>query len=244
MTSKEKIKSEINTCLTETVPIIEFLQGKTIDENYSFHVHYQRWYSKAIKIVEFLAPDRYVEFKSYYEIDNRRKSLSYGTYVIQDYIKNVVPVGYDNFNTKQQALNNLYNQYTILAAVGQRIDNILADVQGALYIELQDLELETAIALLKVNLRASGVIAGVVLEGYLSKVAEKHNLKSVKKKPTLSDFNELLKSNNIFDTSIWRKISYLADIRNICAHKSEQEPTKEQVQELIDGTNWVTKNVF
>ena len=101
MTSKEKIKSEINMCLKETIPILEFLQGKTKDENYSFHIHYQKWYSKALKIIEFLASDRYAEFKSYYEIDTRRKSISYGTYVIQDFVKNVVPAGYDNFNTKQ-----------------------------------------------------------------------------------------------------------------------------------------------
>jgi len=40
------------------------------------------------------------------------------------------------------------------------------------------------------------------------------------------------------------KISYLGDIRNICAHKKDVEPTKEQVEELINGVNWVTKNVF
>jgi hypothetical protein len=31
---------------------------------------------------------------------------------------------------------------------------------------------------------------------------------------------------------------------NLCSHKKEAEPTKEQVQELIDGADWVTKNVF
>jgi hypothetical protein len=97
---------------------------------------------------------------------------------------------------------------------------------------------------LKINLRSSGVIAGVVLESYLSKVTDNHKLTLPKKNPTLSDFNEVLKNNNIYDTSVWRKISYLSDIRNMCAHKKDTEPKKAQVEELITGVHWVTKNVF
>ena len=246
MTTKEKLVDEINSCLKETIPLIESLQEKNKDKNYSFHLEYQKWYSKAIKIIAFLAPDRFTEFKAYYEVDPKRKSLGYGTYVIQDYIKGVAPSSYtySDFNTKGEALKNLYNQYTILGAIAPRVNSILADIQSALYIELQDLELDTAKSLLKVNVRSAGVIAGVILEGYLSKILNKHNLKSQKKNPTLSEFNEILKTNNVYDLSVWRKISYLGDIRNNCAHKNEKEPTKEQVEELIEGTNWVSKNVF
>ncbi|MES2726206.1 MAG: DUF4145 domain-containing protein [Bacteroidota bacterium] len=249
MTSKEKLKKEINDCINEAEPIFLYFKGsleKQLAQKHSIQLEYQKWYSKALKVVEFLGKDRFQEFKSYYEIDPKRKTMGYGSYYIQDYFKGVAPsrLHIANFNTKEETLRNIYNQYTILVSINDRIDSILADIQTNLLIELQDIELETAKSLLKVNIRSSGVIAGVILESYLSSVTINHSLKLTKKNPTLSDFNEALKNNNIIDTTVWRKISYLGDIRNTCAHKKDIEPTKEQVEELIAGVNWVTKNVF
>src|ERR1035437_2963890 len=250
MNSKEKIKKEIEVCIAQGTLIILHLQGKIKKEKgkeeFSFHTEYQKWYSMALKIVEHISPDRYAEYISYYEVDKKRKTLGYGTYVIQDYLKGVGPnrYSYPDFDIKEEVLKCIYNQYTILRAISERIDNVLSDIQGTLYVELQDLELETAKSLLKINIRSAGVIAGVILENYLKHVVENHKLKTTKKNPTLSDFNELLKSNQVYDISVWRKISYLSDIRNNCAHKNETEPTKEMVSELIEGVNWVNKNVF
>jgi hypothetical protein len=249
MTSKEKLKKEINICISDAEPILLFLQGKLKKElvkGYSIQHEYQTWYSKALKVVEFFGKDRFQEFKSYYEIDPKRKSMGYGNYFIQDYLKGVTPnsLRISDFNAEEETLKNVYNQYTILNSINDRIDNVLSDINTNLLIELQDTELETAKSLLKINIRSSGVIAGVILESYLSSVTNNHGLKLSKRNPTLSDFNELLKNNDIIDTTVWRKISYLGDIRNICAHKKDIEPTKEQVEELISGVNWVMKNVF
>ncbi len=249
MNSKDKLKKEITDCINDAAPILLFLQEKLkkdISKNYSFAREYQKWYSKALKIVEFLGKDRLNEFKSYYEIDTKRKTMGYGNYYIQDYLKGVVPNRWNtpDFDTKKETLKNVYNQYTILVSINDRIDTVLADIQTNLLIELQDTELETARALIKINLRASGIIAGVVLESYLSSVTKYHGISFRKKNPTLSDFNEALKSNNIYGTAEWRKISYLGDIRNICAHKKNVEPTKEQIEDLISGVNWVMKNIF
>jgi len=145
---------------------------------------------------------------------------------------------------KAETLKNVYNQYTILASVYERIDTSLSDMEATMFAELQDLELETAKNLQKINLRAAGVIARVILESYLSKVVSNHGLTISKRNPTLSDFNETLKNNNIYDTTAWRKISYLGDVRNICAHKKDVEPTKDQVEDLISGVHWTTKNIF
>ncbi|HEY0667630.1 MAG TPA: hypothetical protein VGD22_05610 [Sphingobacteriaceae bacterium] len=225
------------------------LQGelkKELAEKFSIQYEYQKWYSKALKIVEFLGKDRFYEFKSYYEIDPKRKTMGYGCYYIQDFLKGVAPNKWNtpDFDTKEETVKNIYNQYTILCSINDRIDNVIADIQTNLLVELQDTELETATSLLKVNIRSSGVIAGVVLESYLSSVTKNHRLTLTKRNPTLSDFNEVLKNSNIIDTTVWRKISYLGDFRNICAHKKDVEPAKEQVEELISGVNWVTKNVF
>lgn len=259
MTSKEKIKEDIKDCINKATPIILWLQdkldavlvkGKTKSKDkqkeFSFHHEYQNWYSRSLKIVQQLAPDRYPEFKSYYEVDPRRKSLGYGTYVIQDYLKGIGPnrYKYPDFDIKGETLNCFYNQYTILNSIYHRVDSVLNDIQATLFIELQDTEIETARDLLKINLRAAGVIAGIVLENYLLRVVYNHKISIGKKHPTISDFNELLKSNQIYDTTVWRKISYLGDIRNICAHNKSVEPKKEQVEELIDGVQWTNKNVF
>jgi len=98
--------------------------------------------------------------------------------------------------------------------------------------------------LAKISLRAAGAVVGVVIEGHLQKVASAHGIKIAKKHPTIADLNATLKAASIVDTAAWRKISYLADLRNLCSHKKDAEPTKPQIEELIQGAEWLTKNVF
>lgn len=249
MTAKDKLKKEIGDCLQCTLPLIGYLNGedkciKEVGDKIFFNLRYQSWYSRALKILEFSGKDRLQEFKSYYEVNHKRKTIGYGEYYIQDFLMGLIPTDISGFDPKKITLQNIINQYSILSSIGDRIDSILADIQTHLLTELQDTELATAKDLLKVNVRSAGVIAGVVLEGYLLSVVNCHQLRISKKHPGLSDFNEVLKNNNIIDTSVWRKISYLSDIRNLCAHNKEKEPTKAEVEEMIEGVNWVTKNVF
>ncbi len=174
-------------------------------------------------------------------------SLSgYGTYVIQDYLKGVAPnsVHYPDFDTRKQVLQCFFNQLTILHAIGKRVDSVLANIEGELYAELQDGELSIARQLAKISSRAAGALVGVVIEGHLQKVAQAHSVKLTKKHPTIADINDPLKAASVVDTPTWRKISFLADLRNLCSHKKDAEPTKEQVEELIQGAEWLTKNVF
>jgi hypothetical protein len=91
--------------------------------------------------------------------------------------------------------------------------------------------------------RAAGVIAGVVLEKHLSDICRQRNIVFKKKHAALNDLNEALRANSVIDIPQWRHISMLADIRNICAHGKAKEPTKEQVEDLIEGTSKVTKTI-
>jgi hypothetical protein len=245
MKVKEKIKKEILNLTEESEKILEFLQGKSKDEKFPFHLEYQQWYSKALKVVQTIASDRYTEFKSFYEIDPKRKKLGYGTYVIQDYIKGISPSSYSHpdFDSKNETLTNFYNQYTILISLIPRINSIIDDIEGTLLTNLQTNELDSAKELIKISPRASGALCGVIIEGHLKMVCDNHKITIRKKNPGISNLNELLKSGEIYETTTWRKISYLADIRNICSHKKDTEPTKEQVMELIEGANWLMKNV-
>ncbi len=243
MKTKDKIKKEL-TLLIETAPdLVKLLTKEKTDGN--FYFDYQDWYSRSLRIVELLAPDRYEEFRRYYEPNPKRKELGYGTYVIQDFIKGVIPNEFrcPNFDAKKQAVQGILNQLTILSALQTRIDSVLNDVEGGLLAELQDAELIISRQLLKISARAAGAIAGVIIEAHLLKVASKHGVTIGKKSPTISDLNDPLKKASIYDTPTWRKISYLADIRNLCAHKKDDEPRQGQVEELIEGANWVIKTI-
>lgn len=78
----------------------------------------------------------------------------------------------------------------------------------------------------------------------ISTICDKRGIKPSKKNPCINDYNQLLKDEGIIDTPTWRKISYLADIRNLCDHNKREEPTKEQLKDLVDGTEKTIKTVF
>lgn len=243
MSKREVIRKEIAALYKEGAELAVAFQK---NEEQRFQYDYQSWYSKSLKVIETLASDRYVEFRGYYEIDPKRKSLGYGTYVIQDYIKNVVPNRYDypNFDSRSQVIKCFFNQLTILHSIAERVDSVLDDIAGELYAEFQDDEIAVARQLAKVSARAAGALAGVLIEGHLQKVAQAHGIKIAKKNPTIADLNDPLKMASVIDVPVWRKISYLADLRNLCSHKKDLEPTKDQVEELIQGAEWLAKNVF
>jgi len=244
MNTRESISKEIDTLYGEGAKIATELHDGNEDQNFTFE--YQGWYTKALKVVDTLARDRLQEFKSYYEIDPKRKAMGYGTYHIQDYLKGVVPSRsrIPGFDSRYETAKNMTNQLSIVQSLSGRIDSILANINIELLAEIQDAELETARKLIKVSLRAAGSLAGVIIENHLQKLANKHDIPLKKKNPTISDLNDPLKGAGIFDIPTWRKITYFGDIRNICCHKKDIEPTKEQVNELIEGANWLIKNTF
>lgn len=244
MTQKDKIRKEIKLLVKAAPELIKQLRDKEGKENFRFD--YQDWYSKALKAVELLASDRYEEFRSYYEPDPKRKIMSYGNYVIQDYMKRIVPNphSHPNFDPIKQTVQNIINQLTILNSIIGRINSILNDVALGLLAELQEAEIDTARQLIKVNHRAAGSLVGVVIEEHLQKIASRHKVLIKKKSPTINELNEPLRLAGVYDMPIGRKIALLADIRNLCSHKKDREPTKDEVVELINGANWLIKTVF
>ena len=130
-------------------------------------------------------------------------------------------------------------------AIEDKVDSILADIHGVLEAELFDSELEAGRELLKKGfLRPAGILAGVTLERHLSNVVSTNRITILKNDPSISDFNDALKKNSIYDVPKWRFVQRLADIRNICGHAKEREPTKEEVDELLNGVEKVIKTFF
>lgn len=136
------------------------------------------------------------------------------------------------------------NQIYILDSASSRLDDILANIQGILQADLFDSEIDAAMDLKKNgHLRAAGVVVGVVLESHLAKVCQNHGVTTSKKNPVMSDFNELLKKADIFDVPTWRGIQHLGDLRNLCCHSKDRDPTPGEVQELIDGVDKAIKTI-
>ena len=243
MTKRETIHKELTDLYKSGVALAVAFHGK---KEKQFHYAYQSWYTIALKAVASWAPDPLGEFRSYYEVDPKSKSFGYGTYVIQDYLKGVAPGSQylRDFDTRAEVVKCFHNQLAIVHAIDGRVDSVLSNIEGELYAEIQDNEVAIAKQLAKISPRAAGALVGVLIEGHLQKVAAAHGLKIAKKNPTIADLNDPLKAASVIDTPAWRKISFLADLRNLCSHKKDADPTKEQVDELIQGAEWLTKNVF
>jgi hypothetical protein len=248
MSVSEAINRELKSLLDEQAALVKQLDKLESTQIIAFGTAYQSWYTRAIKLIDALAPDRLDEFVGYYRIDPKRKTAHAGTYVIQDYVNGYGPAadtyGKKPFDEVNLTRIRLTNQLQILASVSSRIGHVLADVKGALLSELEDGELEAARALCSISLRAAGALAGVVLERHLQRAAENHRIILKKKEPTIADLNDPLKEKGAYGIPVWRKIQYLADIRNLCSHQKSADPSKEQVSELIDGVNAIVKSVF
>ena len=246
MSTTEEIKKELEELVANGSNLLNL--AADTKQILVFGTKYQAWYSRGIKLVEALAPERLKEFSEYYLIDPKRKRMAASNYVIQDYVKGSRPIT-NSYNKPLWDVNNItqmriINQVQIISSLAVRIDSVLQDVTGHLFSELQDKELEAANQLIKISSRAAGALAGVVLERHLQRAATNHGIKIKKKAPTISDLNDPLKQSGAYGVPVWRKIQLLADIRNLCSHQKEEEPTEEQVNELIDGVNTIIKTVF
>jgi hypothetical protein len=139
----------------------------------------------------------------------------------------------------------LHVQLEILKSVEARFESSLLDIRQIVQADLYDSELEGARDLLKTGfLRGAGVVTGVVLEKHLSHVSANHKIPLRKKNPTISDYNDLLKQNSVVDVPDWRYIQRLGDLRNLCGHNKDREPTKDEVAELIDGVAKILKTLY
>ncbi|WP_298741445.1 hypothetical protein [uncultured Chitinophaga sp.] len=213
-----------------------------------FHDKYQIWYSEAKVLIKLLLPDRLTDFTKLYEKPKTRKEIEWGNYVIEDYLQNLRVTragGTVEVVGTQAALPQFAQQLNILISVERRFESSLFDIKQLVQADLFDTELETAKELQKKNfIRAAGAIAGVVLEKHLKQVCENHNLTLSRGNATINNLNELLKQNNIVEVPQWRTIQFLGDIRNLCDHSTGTDPTKEQIEDLINGVNKLIKTLF
>ena len=214
----------------------------------SFSAEYQAWYSEAGALVRQLLPNRLNDFSSYYEQPKTRKEMTYESYRISDYLLGFRVEG-DEFGEvavgPSAAIPRFEQQLAIVKAVKKRFESSLFDIRQLVQADLFDSELEAAKALVKQGfLRAAGALAGVVMEKHLAQVCDNHDITVRKRAPTIADLNDALKNGDVIDTPQWRFNQHLGDIRNLCDHNKDAEPTEKQVNNLVDGVMELTKTLF
>ncbi len=214
----------------------------------AFEYKYNIWYNQSFSIIKYLLPDRLNEFEFIYKGEKKHKANDFISLTIQGWLMGeragldvLEKKSFDDFGIifmKFQA------QLMILKSVKVKFESSLFNIKQLLQADLLDSEIDSSKELLKNGyLRASGVIAGVVLETHLLQICNSHNITIKKKNPTINDFNEILKKNDVIDVPNWRFVQRLGDLRNLCGHKREREPLKVEVEELINGVDKITKTI-
>ncbi len=226
----------------ERKKLLEELEG-------TFEREYQGWYTQAAALIRQLVPDRLPEFQELYKGDGKRKATTAETYHIQDWLNGVRAgksyMGEKYYNDFAIITMRFGTQLSILEALRTRFESSLYDIRQVVQADLFDSELDGSRELLKSGfLRAAGAVAGVVLEKHLGQVAMNHSVATRKAHPTISDLNDLLKSAGVVDVPAWRNIQRLADLRNLCDHNKHRDPTNEEIEELVNGVEKITKTLF
>ncbi len=251
----DQVKNEIESLLDEGNELQKLLIPPDDESkirlrsirNLVFVRRYQMWYTKALNVVKVFVPERLDEFESYHRNPKRGKGIDYATYTLSDFAISLeikrgnAPL----FDIGQAALSKFTQQYLIVRSVEGKLDSIIGNLRAILQADLFDSDLGAANELIKNgHVRAAGALAGVVLEKHLQTVCENHQLSTRKKAPGISDYNQMLKEAEVLDVPNWRFIQRLADIRNLCSHAKDRDPTSDEVEELIAGVDKIIKTLF
>ncbi len=253
--SLDKIGNEMlidfaSQCLKEKGELEPEKETKYEKFKTSFQNNYQNWFTEASSVVKQIIPHRLEEFLTLYSSAKGRKEIRADTYSIQDWLNGyrsptIIHSGEKIFSDYSIVVNKFQTQHQILISSFKRFESSLFDIKQLMQADLFDSELDSAKELVKKGfLRGAGAISGVVIEKHLSEICSNHNIPIRKKNPSITDYNNLLKDKDVVDMPTWRYIQRLGDLRNLCDHNKDREPTKDEVSELIEGTDKITKTVF
>jgi hypothetical protein len=244
MSRVSQLVEEIGQLCQGGLNLLKVKEGETPDIPV-LGVAYESWYTRALGVITQVIPERIEDFRQAYKLE-RRKEITPETYTISDYLMglSIDRGGLQIFDTRAVFHIKVVRQIAILQAAKETAPSALRDIRTVLQSELIDNDLDGAKELLKANhLRAAGVVVGVALEAHLKAVATRRSITIKKKHPTLGDLNDELRKHGVYDVPMWRLLQRLADIRNLCGHSKDRDPTKPEVDDLIAGAEKVTKEV-
>lgn len=215
---------------------------KAAGKKYCFSMFYHGWYNEGLRLIKQLMPERLEDFIHCYSTV-KKKDMSV---TIEDYLVNAsfrtsdntvhgAPMAYAKFNQQLMIILSLKNCF----------ESSLFNIKELLQADVFDSELDGARELHKNGFyRAAGALCGVIIEKHFAGVVASHSIKMKSKAPGISDYNEKLKDEGVIENKTYLLVQRLGAIRNLCDHNKKQEPTKDDIDDLIRGTDKVLHEVM
>ncbi len=240
--------------------ICEFKEHETIFSSYKnlskefrelgeqnlFSLNYHRWYNESLRLIKQLLPERLDDFVGYYNAPKNRKAINLSNYPISDCL-----IGYRVTNYGAvivEPVNGFVlfqQQLHILLSIKGCFESSLFNIKELLQADIFDSELDGARELQKNGFyRAAGALCGVILEKHFAGVCSSHAIKMKKAAPGISDYNYKLKEEAVIENKTFLLIQRLGAIRNLCDHNKKQEPMKDDIDDLINGTDKILHEVL
>jgi hypothetical protein len=143
-------------------------------------------------------------------------------------------------------VGKLRQQKSILEGVKRRFTSSLFDIKHLAQADLFDDALDQARYLWTHKYyRASGVVAGVVLEQHLKSVCNTQGFVVKLKHPVIENYRQTLYDENKYITPAQStQLTYLGQLRNKCGHNKTEEPTKDDIQNLINGVDNIRNTIL
>lgn len=197
---------------------------------------YNSFYTRTLTVLSKILPDRIDEFKECYISHNPNIYYDISRYLLQVQCASLKS-SYETYAIKQ-----FERQLGFLDAARDLINTTIFNIENNIRHNIYTDELDSADYLLKSGyIRAAGSVAGVVLENHLKVVCKSISTISLDGSETLSKYNMLLK-NEIGDV-LWGRVDAISRIRNLCDHAKDSEPTKKDVQFLINETREILQEI-
>ncbi len=202
-------------------------------------IAYHTWYDKACSVVRIFSPRRLEEFERFYTGDKTIKKvedLNNITAGITHYLQDICVARNGKLHYFFSSFVLGFNaQRRILMSILENIDNPLFNMESDIQYGIYESEMDIARELKEQGfLRAAGSIAGVVLEVHLKQVVINRGLPlDDDKKYTMSSYNNMLKTNGVYNKITSSLIKTCNDIRNKCVHPDKDDPTDGEISTII-----------
>lgn len=217
----------------------------------TFERRYQTWFSEAAALIRQLLPERHAEFVELYQSDNGNGATTVANYCIRDWLRGVrISTGRqtrqddEDLHDLATVSNRFTLQLAILRATSRRFESGLFDIWRSVQSDVLSSELQTARSLAERGFpRAAGAVAGIVLVKHLGELAQSHDVEVPEACAEIATLGDVLKKEKVIDMKAWQEVRRLGDIRRLCDHVRERDPTAEEVEELISGVERITRTV-
>lgn len=222
-------------------------------KNIQVRSEYQLWYTEALAVIKLVLPSRVDDFIGLYEYPAKRSKLTKVNFRIADAMrghsatekiktfvgdKNIVAADWSTCHYL------VLTQCDILEAAAASLTTSLHKFQLSAQRNLFNTELLAACDLCAKGFnRASGVMAGAILERYFANFAKSRPLVLHKKNPSLYDYAQKLMEEDIIDAHDGSLIQRLGDLYNRCLKEKDAEPEKKEIEELLLGVGKIFRTL-